>query len=131
MTGGEVLSLGAIAVSGTICALVLRRQTPELSLTLSLVTVCILLWHSRRAFGSVLDLFGQLAQLSGLSLELLTPLVRTVGIALITRLGSQISRDDGMGSVAAFLELAGSAAALVTVIPLLQAVLELMEGLLL
>ena len=130
MTGTTILQLGAIAIAGTICGLVLKKQTPELALVLGLVTVCILLWKSREALEQVLSLMEELAGLSGLSQEVLTPLVKTVGIAILTKLAGQICRDGGMGSVSSFLEVAGSLAALVTVTPLVRAVLEVLEGLL-
>ncbi|MCC8182019.1 MAG: stage III sporulation AC/AD family protein, partial [Clostridiales bacterium] len=128
--GGEMLQRGASAGAGTFCALVLRRQTPELALALALVTGALLLWRSREALETVLSLFKELADLAGLSQEMLSPLVKTVGIALLVRIASQLCRDGGMGSGAAFLELAGSLAALVTVAPLLRAVLDLVEELL-
>ncbi|MCD7945554.1 MAG: stage III sporulation AC/AD family protein [Clostridiales bacterium] len=130
MSGGEILQLGAIAVAGTFCALTLRRQTPELALVLALVTGGLLLWRSREALESVLSLFEELADLVGLSQEMLTPLIKTVGIALLVRIASQLCRDGGMGTVAVFLELAGSLTALVTVTPLLRAVLDLVGELL-
>ncbi len=130
MSGGAILQLGVIAVVGTICGLTLKKQTPELTLVLALVTVCILLWESREALSQVLELMGELADLSGLSQEILTPLIKTVGISVLTKLASQLSQDGGMGGVASFLELAGSLAALVTVTPLLRSVLEMLEGLL-
>lgn len=125
-----VLQLGAIAVTGTICALTVRRQTPEVALVLALVTVGILLYRSREALEQAIAFIGELAELAGLSQEILGPLVKTVGISILIRLASQLCRDGGMGSVAAFLELAGSLAALVVALPLLRAVLELMEALL-
>lgn len=130
MSGGVVLQLGAIAVAGTLCGLALRKQTPELALILALVTGGLLLYRSQEALRGVLALVRDLADLAGLSQEILDPLVKTVGISILIRLASQVCRDGGMGSVATFLELAGSLAALVTVTPLLRAVLDLVGGLL-
>ena len=130
MTGAAVVQLGAIAVAGTLCALTLRRQTPELALILGLVTACLLLFRCREAISQALELMEELAALSGLSGELLSPLVKTVGIALVTRLAAQVARDGGMGGVAAFTDMAGSLCALVTVTPLIRAVTELLGGLL-
>lgn len=125
-----MLALGAIAVTGTFCALVLRKQTPELALLLALVTGGLLLWRSRELLSSVLQLLDELGSLAGLSEEIIAPLIKTVGISVLVRVGAQICRDGGMGSVATLLELAGSLAALVTVTPLLRAVLELVGSLL-
>lgn len=124
------MQLGAIAIAGTICGLTLRKQAPELSLVLALVTVCILLWQSKEALEQVLELMDELAGLSGLSQEILTPLVKVVGISVLTKLAGQLCRDGGMGGIASFMEVAGSLAALVAVTPLLRSVLDILEGLL-
>lgn len=130
MSGTLVLQLGAIGVAGTLCALTIRRQTPELALVLALVTGGLILYASREALSQAVALLEQMASVAGLSEELLTPLVKTVGISILIRLSSQLCRDGGMDSVAAFLELAGSLAALAVATPLLRAVLELLEELL-
>ena len=56
--------------------------------------------------------------------------IRTVGLAVVTKLAASLCRDAGEGSVAAFVELAGSAAAVVVALPLLDMVLKLVEDLL-
>ena len=130
MTGPAVWQLAAIAVAGTLCALTLRRQTPELALVLAIVTAGLLLYRSREALGQAVALLQEMAQLAGLTDELLSPLIRTVGIAILVRLAAQLCRDGGMSSAALLLELGGSLAALVVATPLLRAVLELLEELL-
>lgn len=130
MSGAGILQLGAIGVAGTLCALTVRKQTPELALVLALVTGGLILYASTQALSQALALLEQLASVAGLSKELLIPLVKTVGISVLTRLSAQICKDGGMESVAAFLELAGSLAALAVAVPLLESVLSLLEGLL-
>lgn len=125
-----MLQLGAIGVAGTLCALTIRRQTPELALVLALVTGGLILSASRTALGQAMDLLERLASVAGLSEELLTPLLKTIGISILTKLSAQLCQDGGMGSVAVFLELAGSLAALAVALPLLEAVLALLEVLL-
>lgn len=130
MNGAGILQLGAIGVAGTLCALTIRRQTPELALVLALVTGCLILYASRQALSQALALLEQLAAVAGLSQELLVPLIKTVGISILVRLAAQVCQDGGMGSVASFLELAGSLAALAVAAPLLRSVLALLEELL-
>lgn len=130
MSGTSILQLGAIGVAGTLCALTIRRQTPELALVLALVTGGLILYASWTALSQAVALLEQLASVAGLSQELLTPLIKTVGISILVRLSSQLCKDGGMESVATFLELAGSLAALAVAAPLLQAVLTLLEELL-
>ena len=125
-----MLSIGAIAVTGTFCALLLRRQTPELSLVLAVVTASLLLWKSWSALVTVIDLMDELAALAGLAPELLHPLYRTMGISILAHLSAALCRDGGLDSAGALVELAGSGAALVCAAPLIRGVMELLGSLL-
>ena len=72
----------------------------------------------------------ELADLAQVSPQLLRPMLQTVGLALVTKLASALCKDAGEGSLAAFVEVAGSAAAVLVALPLLRMVLQLMLGLL-
>ena len=87
---------------------------------------------SRVAVGlsAALALLDELAQLSGLSEELLEPVVKTVALSILTRLTAEICRAAGEGGVAAFVETAGTVLALVAALPLVRAVTVLMAEML-
>lgn len=53
-----------------------------------------------------------------------------MGLALVTKLAAALCRDAGEGSLAAFVEVAGAAAAVLVALPLLKMVLQLVMGLL-
>ena len=70
-----------------------------------------------------------LAAAGGLPPELLAPLVKTLGIALVSRLGTEICRDAGQGAMAAVLETAGAFGAVLVSLPLVRAAWELLRSL--
>ena len=53
-----------------------------------------------------------------------------MGIAILTRIAAELCRDAGEGGIAAAAETAGAAAAVLTALPLLRAVLSTITGLL-
>jgi len=126
----QVLQLSAVAVIGALCALTLRRQVPELAWVLALVTGLLLLATAFDAVEQVKAFLGELAGLAGLSPEILSPLVKTVGIAILTRVTAELCRDAGEGGIAAFAEVAGGVAALCVSLPLARAVLTMISKLL-
>ena len=69
------------------------------------------------------------AEPGGLPPELLAPLVKTLGIALVSRLGTEICRDAGQGAMAAVLETAGAFGAVLVSLPLVRAAWELLRSL--
>ena len=72
----------------------------------------------------------ELADLAALSPQVLRPMLQTVGLAVVTRLAGSLCRDAGESGLAAFVELAGAAAAVLVALPLLRMVLQLVGELL-
>mgnify|MGYP001036896071 CR=1 FL=1 len=126
----EIGKIAAIAVTGAICAVVVKKHAPEVALVLSLAAGAALLALTLEAIESARGLMDQLSAAAGLSPAVVAPVIKTVGVALLTRITAEVCRDAGEGGIAAFAETAGAAAALFTAVPLLQAVLETVIGLL-
>lgn len=126
----DIFKLAALAVTAALCALVLRRQVPELAVALALMAGCLLLGQAVDAFSAVRGLADRLSRTGQLSSVVWAPVWKTVGIGVVTRLAAAVCRDAGEGSVAAFLETAGAALAVLCALPLVEAVLETLGALL-
>ena len=126
----EIGKVAAIAVAGALCALVVRKTAPEVGLVLALTAGLVLLSLALGAVEGVRDLMDVLAGTAGLSPAVLSPVIKTVGIGILTRVTAEVCRDAGEGGIAAFAETAGAAMALSVAVPLLRAVLETVTGLL-
>ena len=125
----DILKLCALAVTAALCALVLRKSVPELALVLGLAAGVLLLGQAMEALASVRGLMDTLARTAGLSPQVWRPVVKTVGIGIVTRLAAAVCRDAGAGGVAAFLETAGTALALFTALPLVETVFDTLSAL--
>ena len=112
---GDMARLAAAGVTAVVLAAVLRKNTPELALLLILAAG---LWMM------------SLADQAGLSEALLEPVVKTVALAILTKLTAEVCRSAGEGGMAAFVETAGAALALLAALPLVRAVSQLMGELL-
>ena len=109
----EWTALAGLGAAAALCALVVKQRSPELAVLVSLAACAVLLTRTLPLFETVRDRMEAL-----------------VGLAVVTKLAASLCRDAGEGSVAAFVELAGSAAAVVVALPLLDMVLKLVEDLL-
>lgn len=123
-----VLQIAAVCLVGAVLAAVLRQRSPETALLLGLA-VCAVVGALLRGLADVLDMLEDLAAAAGLPPELLAPLVKTLGIALVSRLGTEICRDAGQGAMAAVLETAGAFGAVLVSLPLVRAAWELLRSL--
>ena len=68
----------------------------------------------------------ELGERSGVPEQLFVPLYKTIGIAVVVRVGGELCRDAGESALAAALETAGALCALLASLPLLRAVLTLL-----
>lgn len=125
----DMLALGAVGVVAALFAVMVRQRAPEMALVLAMAA-CVLLWNTLPLLESIRDVMEELASLTEISPALLRPMLQTVGLALVTKLAAALCRDAGEGSLAAFVEVAGAAAAVLVALPLLKMVLQLVMGLL-
>ena len=81
---------------------------------------------SEIAYATVEDLLAAVE----ISSTLFLPLLKTAGIAVVTRIGADLCRDAGESAVASAVEMAGAMGALLAVLPLMQAAWEVLRSLL-
>ena len=126
----DMLRLAAIAVTAALAAAVVRKGAAEIGLVLAMAAGAILLSASLDALSSVRALVDMLGDTVGLSPAVVAPVVKTTGIAILTRLAAELCRDAKESGIAAFVETAGAAVALCAALPLLETVLTMVTGLL-
>lgn len=126
----SVVRLAAAAVAAALCAVVVKQRAREVGAVLALAAGALLLGAALGAIEEVRALADELGELIGLSPAVLAPVLKTVGIAILTRIAAELCRDAGEGGIAAAAETAGAAAAVLAALPLLRAVLSTITGLL-
>ena len=122
--------IAAVAVVAALCAVLVRKQSPEVALALSLAGVAWILSRCIPAMIAVKTMVDTLREAAGLSPVVVAPVLKTVGIAVLTRFAAELCRDAKEGGLATFVETAGSELALVLALPLLQTVLSMLTELL-
>lgn len=126
----DIIKIAAIAIISAVCAVVVKKNVQELGMVLALTAGVLILSYALSAIQSVRDLLEMLADTAGLAPAVLAPVVKTVGIAVVTHVSAEVCRDAKEGGIASFLETAGAAAALFVALPLVRAVLDMVTGLL-
>lgn len=122
--------IAALAVAAALCAVVVRKQAPEISIVLVLLGAALILGLSLTAIVGVKSMMDDLREAAGLSPAVVAPVVKTVGVAILTKFAAEICKDAKESGLAAFVETAGAAAALFLAVPLLRTVLTMITGLL-
>ena len=130
MIMSEVGKIAALCLIGIVLILLLQKSHPEIAILLALSICGGALLYSLSGMKAILALLEQMSLAGGLSEDLLRPLVKTVGIALVSRVGAELCRDANQGALATVVETAGAFSAIVVAIPLFAAVWELLRGML-
>ncbi len=122
--------MSALCLTGALLAVLLRRSGGEMALLLALAVCGAAASLLLEPLQELRSFWEEAAAWGDLPLELFQPLIKTVGIALLSRTGSELCRDAGEGAMASVLETAGAVAAVVVSLPLFRAAWELLGSLL-
>lgn len=126
----EAVKIAAAAVAAALCAVVVRRQSPEIALVLGVGGCALVVLYCSGALESVMELADKLVQAGGLSPQVIEPVMKTAGIAIVSRLAADFCKDAREGGLASAVELAGTALSLAAALPLVSMVLDLLVQLL-
>ena len=120
------MKISALAVAAMLCAGVVRRGAPEISLVIVLAAGGAVTWLAVDALEQVISVLERMADLAQVDGRVLRPVIKTVAISILTRVSGEICKGGGESGLAAFVETAGTLLALGVSLPLVEGVLELM-----
>lgn len=124
-----LIKIAAVAVAGAILGLVIRKNSPEMALMLTISLALTALYLAFDTIKSVTDFVSSLADAAQISPAVLSVVFKAVGISVVTKLSSDVCRDAGQSSVASGIELAGAFAALHVALPLFKTVMDMVRSL--
>lgn len=125
-----MLKAAALSVIGAALGLVLKKNTPEISLLLAITICCAILGLTSEVLKDVTAFMTSLTELTDIPSASVSAVLKATGIGIITRLSSDVCRDSDQNAAASAVELAGAAVVLFTALPLMETVLEMMKTLL-
>ena len=127
---GEYLRWAAVVLVGVILALVVGRQSKDMSLLLTLA-VCVLVSIAALSFlEPVTELLRELRRLGNLDSEAVSIALKCAGIGLLSELIGLVCADAGESAMGKALEVLSAAAVLWLSLPLIRELLTLIEGVL-
>lgn len=124
-----LIKIAAVAVAGTVLGLVVKKNSPEMALMLTISLALIALYLAFDTIKAVTDFIVSLADQAQISPAVLTVVLKAVGISIVTKLSSDVCKDAGQSSVASGIELAGAFAALYIALPLFKTVMDMIGSL--
>ena len=117
-----VIGIVAVLLTG-----VLRKHNQEIGILLTLAA-CILIGVLLAQLAEpVLEFLSKLRNVAGLDKTLTEPILKTIGIGLITQIGATVCADAGENAIAKLIEVCGAVLALYVSLPLMEAILSLID----
>ena len=125
-----VFRCSGAAMVAVVLILTLRRQSGETALILSVLTCCMLLLCAFRLLQPVVSFLRRLQDLTNLDGELTAILLKSVGLALLGEITALVCKDSGNEALVTAMALVCTAAVLYLSLPLFDALLSILEGIL-
>lgn len=123
----ELMKATVIGIVTVLLAAMLRKYSKELGILLTLAA-CVLLGLLLVQFAQPLvDFLAKLRNIAGLDKSVTEPILKTIGIGLITQIGATVCADAGENAIAKLIEVCGGVLALYVSLPLLEAVLSMID----
>lgn len=121
--------IAALCVVSAVLILVVRGRSPELSFCIAAAGCVVCLLAAAELIAPVVAFLERLQALCGLNEALMAPILKTVGVGLLTQLAGAFCADAGEQALGKTVELCGTFLALYVALPLAGAVLELLQKL--
>lgn len=126
MEMGRIIALGLI---GTIFAVMLKKESPQMSLLVSVAAGILIFFTVCTPLSGLIALLQDAAEKAGVGSGYFGIVLKVIGIAYLAQFGAQICADAGEGAIAAKVELAGKILIMAASAPVLTALLELVMDL--
>ena len=118
-TGGGLVAL--------VLGLVLKKRNPDIATVLDLLVCGVILSIALVFLSPVLEFLNRLAQISGLSGDKMEILMKATALGLISQIASMLCADAGNSALGKGIEIAAACAILWLSLPLLSALMDLIQ----
>lgn len=124
-----MIRIAGISLAALILGMFLRRHNKTVSLLLIMFACAAIFFESITSLSDIVASLNELASGMGEISSYLKIMFKVLGIALITQIISDICRDSGESALAGQTEVAAKILIVTLILPLLQAVVEVITGL--
>lgn len=125
----EIIKMSLLGIMGVLLAVQFKANKPEYGVYIGIAIGILIFCYGLRQVQAVLVQFDRIKGYLGESQGYLTILLRVIGVTYICEFSAGICKDAGYGSVAEQIEIMGKISVMFAGIPILFAVIELIQSL--
>lgn len=123
-----ILQIVLFGMISAILYIILKDINETFAFFILVITGIFIFLAVIQEIGTIFNMLETLGNKANIESMYLDTILKIIGIAYITELGSNITKDAGLGSVATKIELAGKIFILLLAIPIITAVIEAILG---
>lgn len=120
----DIVHIVLIGIVSSLLYILLKDIQPTIAYLLLLVTSIFILILVIKQIQVIIQLLKYLGDKASIQSIYVDTILKIIGIAYITELGSSITKDAGLNSIASKIELSGKIFILLMAIPIITAVVE-------
>lgn len=127
---GDILKIAILAIICAVTALLVKQYKPEYALFVQLGGLMAVMLMAVNIISRLISYSQQLIESPYLEQGYIDVLFKSLGVAITSKIGADISRDSGNSALAFGVELAGKGAIILLCMPMLKALADAAAGLL-
>ena len=124
-----LLKIAAVGVTASVMAMVLKKNSPEIALLLTVATASLIMFAAVEVISEVLEFLRTILEYTSLSEDIFGIVLKAVAIAIITKIASDVCKDAGQSASSSAIELVGSATVLYIALPLFETMIQMINSL--
>ncbi|HHW27823.1 MAG TPA: stage III sporulation protein AD [Firmicutes bacterium] len=126
----EIVQIAGLGIVASVLLLLLRKERPELAIGLTLVAGLMLFFLILPRLSQVVSAFTSLASESGIGPLYFGIILKVLAVSYIADFAAALCRDAGEELMASRVEMAGRVLILVSALPIVREVLDVIRSLL-
>lgn len=120
----DIFKIFAVAITGTVLYIFVKQHKPELAAAVQTATVLVIFIFILSYAGAVVDQIKGFISGYSLKAEFISPMIKALGIAVITQITADLCKDNGNSSAGAKVEFAGRVLIIAMMLPMFKAVAD-------
>ena len=124
------MKISAAALLASCVCLVLKKNSPEIGFMLTALVCVGGFVLVSEILNPIKELIKTAGKLGGISLTMLNPLLKCLGIGIWAKMAGDMCKDAGQGAMAGSIELGGAVCAVYCALPLIDSLMDMLEELL-
>lgn len=126
----DIIKIIAVGIITSFSTLIVKQTKPEISILINLAGCILIVIMIINSLTSVINNFSTIFARTGITSNVLSPILKIVGVGYICEFSSDICSDTGSSSLAEKIVFAGKVIILLLALPIVNKVIDIVVGLL-